>query len=83
MSRDTLSLHVVERDAAESDSGFRRIPGLAEIPQWSEPTRTIVLKSPDGVRRGRVEWIASDVTDEFLEKLEELLALTIAPRSEA
>ena len=54
---------------------------LTEQPAWTEPTRTIVLTSEDGVMRGHVVWLASDVTPEFIHKLEELLELTSPKRS--
>ena len=65
---------------AEGGEGGLFAP-LTEQPAWTEPTRTIVLTSEDGVMRGHVVWIASDVTLEFLHKLEELLELTHPKRS--
>ena len=71
----------LSRGAADVTAEGGLFAPLTEQPAWTEPTRTIVLTSEDGVMRGHVVWIGSDVTLEFLHKLEELLELTSPKRS--
>lgn len=47
--------------------------GITEVPGWEEPTRIIVLTTPDGVRQWRCEGLASNVTPEGLRVLADLL----------
>lgn len=48
--------------------------GIAEIPEWAEPTRVIVLTA-GGVRQWRCEGLASNITPESLRVLADLLEL--------
>lgn len=48
-------------------------PGIAEVEQWVEPTRVLVLTDRNGLRRFRVEMLGSDVTAGALAVLSVLL----------
>jgi hypothetical protein len=47
--------------------------GIKEVEAWSEPTKVLVLTDRSGIRRLRVEMLASDVTTEALDTLEALV----------
>jgi hypothetical protein len=60
--------------------------GIAEVQRWREPTKTLVLTDSSGVRRFRIEMLASDVTADALSVLTALLddveeTNPIAPRT--
>jgi hypothetical protein len=51
-----------------------------EVPSWGEPYKAIVVTDQNGRRHGRIEWLASEMGDEFTIALHELFLA--ATRSE-
>jgi hypothetical protein len=47
---------------------------LKEAPAWQGASRIIVLEDSSGVRHGRVEWLASEIDEDFKRALFDLYA---------
>lgn len=45
---------------------------ITEAPCWAGPVRTLVIFDGSGNRHGRIEWLASEVDQSFLDALNEL-----------
>lgn len=44
-------------------------PLVTEAPGWEEPCRILIVKDVSGRRHGRIEWLESEVDEEFLQRL--------------
>ena len=50
---------------------------IREAPAFTEPCRTIEISDPAGRLHGRIEWIASEVDEDFSRALLELYATAV------
>lgn len=54
---------------------------ITETPSWDAPSKCLFLEDADGRLHGRIEWLASEVDEDFLRELAHLCAIAMKGRA--